>query len=449
MRVFDAAVLLHEKNRVSTRSRIKAIICSLNRKKLHKPMNNLSTPPTVTVVGGGPAGLMAAEKLASLGAKVTIYDQMSSVGRKFLMAGCGGLNLTHSESLETFISRYGTAIPWITSILRNFPPDALRAWCHGLGQETFVGSSGRIFPLSLKASPLLRAWLKRLEDLDVKFKLQHRWHGWDQKGDLLFNDRGENEIRVQSDIVILALGGGSWARLGSDGRWLDYFRAQNIDVVSLQPSNCGFVVPWSPYFSQRFAGQPLKPVIASFLNTPLQGEMMITSEGVEGGIIYALSSKLRDAIASQGQAVLTLDLRPGLSFEDLVKRLSAPRGSQSSSNYLRKSAGLSPLAIALLQENLEQNILPAHPESLARLIKETRLTLTAPCLINRAISSAGGIMCHEIDENCMLRKKPGVFAIGEMLDWEAPTGGYLLQGCFSTAVAAAQGAQNYLKLKAP
>ncbi len=399
----------------------------------------------VAIIGGGPAGLMAAEKLATAGAVVTVYDRMPTVGRKFMMAGRGGLNLTHNEPLDNFIGRYGAAAARLAPVLEAFPPSDLRAWCESLGVETFVGSSGRVFPKTLKASPVLRAWLRRLDSLGVKFALRHTWRGWKGKGDLAFTDAEEKNIAVQTEATILALGGASWPRLGSDGGWVEILRAQGIAVAPLRPANCGFIAPWSDLFSARFAGQPLKPVTVSFGSKTLQGEAVITREGLEGGVIYALSPALRDTIEATGSAVLTLDLRPGLSVETLTRRLQTPRGSQSASTYLRKAAGLSPLALGLMRESLGKAALPTETEALVALIKNTKITLTATAPIARAISSAGGVSLDVLDAHFMVKKKRGLFVIGEMLDWEAPTGGYLLQACFSTAVAAAKGVEDYLR----
>jgi uncharacterized flavoprotein (TIGR03862 family) len=403
-------------------------------------MSERTSPFQIAIIGGGPAGLMAAEHLAAPDRIVTVYDRMPTLGRKFLMAGRGGLNLTHSESLDIFMRRYGAAESWLAPVITAFPPDALRAWCAGLGQETIVGSSGRVFPKEMKASPLLRAWLRRLEAAGVRFAPRHEWKGWDENSALVFS----NPKTVHADAVILALGGASWPRLGSDGRWVDILRGQNIDVRNLRPANCGFVAPWSDMFSEKYAGRPLKPVILSFAGKALQGEAMVTKNGLEGGAIYALSGALRETIDREGTAILTIDLRPGLSIEEIVKRLDAPRGSQSMSTYLRKAAGLAPVAIGLMRETLD-GALPNHTQALAALIKETKIRLTAAAPITRAISSAGGINRDAVDAGFMLRKKPGVFAIGEMLDWEAPTGGYLLQASFSMAVAAAKGVRDYLE----
>ena len=406
------------------------------------------SPLSIAVIGGGPAGLMAAEQLATTGADVTVYDRMPTIGRKFLMAGRGGLNLTHSEPLESFIARYGAAAQWLSPALTAFPPAALCDWSHGLGQETFVGSSGRVFPKTLKASPLLRAWLHRLDSQGVRFAVKQSWQGWDEKGKLIFVDPHGTTNAVQADVVILALGGASWPRLGSDGGWAEILRAQGIDIAPLRPANCGFIAPWSPVFSERFAGHPLKPISVTFAGKTIQGEAMITQNGLEGGLIYALSAPIRDAIESTGEAHLKLDLRPSLSTDELITRLNAPRGSQSTATYLRKAAGLSPAAIGLIRESLNGQPIPTSASALAALIKQTDIRLTATAPLARAISSAGGVKQSELDAHFMLKKKPGVYVIGEMLDWEAPTGGYLLQACFSTAVAAAKGVQKQLKKKA-
>lgn len=396
------------------------------------------------MIGGGPAGLMAAEKLARAGVRVTVYDRMPSLARKFLMAGRGGLNLTHSEPMPGFAAKYGAATPWMTPVLDLFPPEALRDWAEGLGQAVFVGSSGRVFPVAMKASPLLRAWLRRLDRMGVAFALRHDWRGWDGDGHLLFVDTAGQEVRVTPDVTVLALGGASWPRLGADGGWANLLRAAGAGVSPLRPANCGFVVPWRQGFASRFAGQPLKPLALSFGGRTVRGEAMITQTGIEGGAVYALSAALRDAIDAKGHATVTLDLRPGLDESALAKRLQSPRGSQSFSTFMRKAAGLPPAAIGLLRETLGDAPPPADPHRLAARIKAAPLTLTATAGIARAISSAGGVARDACDDHFMLRGKPGVFVVGEMLDWEAPTGGYLLQGCFSTAVAAARGALAYL-----
>jgi len=329
-------------------------------------------------------------------------------------------------------------------MIASFPPEALRRWCEGLGQKTFIGSSGRVFPEGLKASPLLRAWLGRLNELGVKFVLRHRWRGWNKEGALIFSDANGQAVEVRADATVLALGGASWSRLGSDGTWVDFLREQGIEIAPLRPANCGFIAPWSDFYADKFAGQPLKPVVLSFAGQTVQGEAMVTRLGLEGGAIYALSSVLREAIETTGQAILSLDLRPGLSHAELTGRLNAPRGSQSMATSLRKAAGLSAVAIGLMRESLMGKALSVQAEQLAVLIKETKIKLTSAADIARAISSAGGIRQDEFDANLMLKKKPGLFAVGEMLDWEAPTGGYLLQACFSTADTAAKGVTAYL-----
>ncbi len=395
-------------------------------------------PSTIAVIGAGPAGLMAAEVLAGAGRAVVVYDHMRSPARKLLIAGRGGLNLTHSEDFETFLSRYGEATARLRGAIEAFSPAALRAWCEGLGQATFVGSSGRVFPVGMKASPLLRAWLRRLDGLGVRFALRRRWTGWDEAGRLLFADAGGDSERVEAAATLLALGGASWPRLGSDGGWGDLLAGRGVVVQPLRPANCGFVVPWSESFAAKFAGTPLKPVTLSFAGRSLQGEVMITARGLEGGAVYALSAALREAIADIGSATLTLDLRPGLSLAELSRRLATPRGSQSLSTYLRKAGGLSPVAIGLLRE---AGVDTPDPKA----IKALPVRLTATASIERAISSAGGVAFSQLDAGFMLRALPGVFVAGEMLDWEAPTGGYLLQGCFSTGAAAARGLLAWLE----
>ena len=404
------------------------------------------TNSRIAIIGTGPAGLMAAQVLAEAGCQVTIYDRMSSPGRKFLMAGRGGLNLTHSEALETFISRYGAAAKWLAPSIEQFSPDALRAWCDKLGQTTFVGSSGRVFPAEFKASPLLRLWLRKLDQLGVKFQFRQKWIGWNEQGELLFEDPLGKTTTVTPSATLLALGGASWPRLGSDGSWVPLLEEKKIVVSPLRPSNCGFAVSWSDRLRQHCAGQPIKPVRVTFGDQSLRGEAMVTEAGIEGGAIYALSSILREAIAKNGIATLHLDLRPDLSLEQLTKKLEAPQKGQSRSTFLRKSAGMSPVAISLVQEILHKNAKAAEsPARLASLIKALPLTLTAPFPIARAISTAGGITSESLDENFMLIKKPCLFAAGEMLDWEAPPGGYLLQASFSTAVAAANGMIRWLE----
>ncbi len=391
----------------------------------------------IVIIGAGPAGLMAAEVLASVCHHVAVYDRMPSVGRKFLMAGRGGLNLTHSEPLERFVTRYHETESWLAPYIKSFTPDDLRRWCESLGQETFIGSSGRIFPKAMKAAPLLRAWLNRLNGSGVKFHLKHNWLGW-QHDKLKFTDAEGKEILVTADATMLALGGASWPRLGSDGSWMNILKEQGLDISPLRPSNCGFETNWSKYFSDKFAGTPLKSVAVMHEEHSRKGELMITKTGIEGGAIYAISSSLREAIIKHKMAVLRLDLSPNLSIDALSQKLAAPRGDKSLSTYLKR-LGFSSVAISLLYEtNSKDKITQATPCELAKLIKSVPIMLTATSGITRAISSAGGIKRSELDEHFMLVKKPNVYAIGEMLDWEAPTGGYLLQACFSTAVAAAK-----------
>jgi uncharacterized flavoprotein (TIGR03862 family) len=386
---------------------------------------------------------MAAEVLSAGGAAVTIYERMPSPARKFLLAGRGGLKLTHSEALDRFLGRYGTAAPHLKSAIEAFPPDALRAWSAGLGQPTFVGTSGRVFPTALKTSPLLRAWLKRLAASGVTLLTRHRWVGWDTGGSLTFV-RGTATVTARPDAAILALGGASWPHLGADGTWGDTLTAAGAEVAPLRPANSGFLVDWSPVFRERFAGQPLKRLALSFGDTRVRGEAMITSTGLEGGSVYALSSHLREAIAAQGYAVLHIDLRPDLTHTDLVHRLGTGRGKQSVSTHLRKTLKLAPAAIGLLNEAGPRRLSTLTPDETAALIKTVPIRLIGTAPIARAISTAGGVTFASLDAHFMLRARPGVFLAGEMLDWEAPTGGYLLQATFATATAAAHGALRWL-----
>src|SRR5579872_3063931 len=400
----------------------------------------------VAIIGAGPAGLMAAEVLAQGGVKVTVFDAMPSVGRKFLMAGRGGLNLTHSERLPLFLTRYRDASPALLTAIEAFPPDELRAWSEALGQPTFVGSSGRVFPKAMKASPLLRVWLRRLDALGVVLSLRHRWTGWDDSGRLVFKTP-EGQTIVEARATVLALGGASWPRLGSDGGWVETLRGRGVNVRALEPANCGFRVNWSEVFRERFEGSPLKDIALSFARRSVRGEAMISRDGIEGGAVYTLSGDLREAILSSGHATLHVALRPDISSGDLIRRLSAPRGKQSFSNWLRKTTQLSPVAIGLLQEvaikaGISLAALPA--DKLADFMKAVPLELTGVAPISRAISSAGGIAFDALDENFMIRRLPGIFVAGEMLDWEAPTGGYLLQACFATGAAAGRGALRWL-----
>ncbi|MGE3623139.1 MAG: NAD(P)/FAD-dependent oxidoreductase [Bdellovibrionales bacterium] len=399
----------------------------------------------VAIIGAGPAGLMAAEIIAGAGHAVTVYDRMPSPARKFLMAGRGGLNLTHSEDIEAFTERYGHAASWLAPVIEQFQPSDLRSWCDALGQQSFVGSSGRVFPKNLKTSPLLRAWLQRLDRLGVRFSLKRKWIGWNAGQDLLFETAEGKHETAKAGATLLALGGASWPRLGSDGGWTDILSEAGIELAPLGPANCGFTVSWSDVFRRRFEGQPLKTIALTYDGTTVRGDAMITANGIEGGAVYALSARLRDGIAAQGRAGIFLDLRPGLSSGELEQRLHAPAGSQSYTNFLRKHGGLPAIAAGLLYESRPMaEIKRLPPPELAHFIKKCPLELIAPAPLERAISTAGGIMRDALDEHFMLRAMPGVFAAGEMLDWEAPTGGYLLQATFSTAVAAARGMLDWL-----
>ncbi len=399
------------------------------------------------IIGAGPAGLMAAEVLAQGGARVTVYDAMPSAGRKFLMAGRGGLNLTHSEKLPQFLARYREAAPRLAAAIEAFPADRLREWSEALGQPTFVGSSGRVFPKAFKASPLLRTWLRRLDAAGVQFFFRHRWTGWDERGRLLFRTP-DGARAVDARATVLALGGASWPRLGSDGTWTETLAAKGVTISPLRPANSGFTVAWSDVFRSRFEGQPLKGVALIFGPHMARGEAIVTRIGIEGGAIYVLSAELREAIASSGHAILRIALRPDVETVELSARLSAPRGKQSLSNFLRKAVQLSPVGIGLLQEAAMasgKSLSSLSAASLAELINAVPIKLDGTAPIARAISTAGGISFDELDADFMIRRLPGIFAAGEMLDWEAPTGGYLLQAAFATGAAAGRGALKWLK----
>lgn len=397
---------------------------------------------TVAIIGGGPAGLMAAEVLSRANVQVDVYDAMPSLGRKFLMAGKSGLNLTHSEPFESFIERYGKRKTEVATWIRDFTPDDLRVWARELGVETFVGTSGRVFPVGMKASPLLRAWLKRLDEAGVQFHLRHRWLGWDADHALRFETvNGLQTIRA--DAILLALGGGSWQRLGSDGAWTQWLESAGVKVEALKPANCGFDVAWSPFFKDKFDGQPVKSVVLSFGEFRQQGEFIITKEGVEGSLVYAASALMRDEIALNGQAVMELDLAPDKSEADLLEKMSKPRGSRTLSSHLEKTIGIKGVKAGLLREFVPKEDF-ADLKRLAFFIKHLPVPLIAPRPLDEAISSAGGVDFDSLDEHLMVRHLPGVFCAGEMLDWEAPTGGYLLTACFASGRWAAAGMLKYL-----
>lgn len=402
------------------------------------------------VIGGGPAGLMAAETLLAGGAQVDIYDAMPSVGRKFLLAGKGGLNITHAEPTEKFLSRYGERRAQLEPWLADFGADALRAWVHDLGIETFVGSSQRVFPKEMKAAPLLRAWLHRLRAAGARIHVRHRWTGWTDDGALCFATP-QGEHIAQPQCTVLAAGGGSWARLGSDAAWVPLLAARGVSVAALQPANCGFETTWSTHFRERHAGQPVKAVTAAFTDAlghahQRHGEFMISEYGVEGSLIYALSAKLRDTITAQGKVTLTLDLAPGKDLARVTAEVAHPRGSRSLSSHLQGRVGIAGAKAGLLREVLSAEEMLDAPR-VAATIKALPLQLTAARPLDEAISSAGGVSFESLDEQLMLRALPGVFCVGEMLDWEAPTGGYLLTACFATGHAAGVGALTFLRTR--
>ncbi|SUX53830.1 putative glutamate synthase subunit beta [Chromobacterium vaccinii] len=412
---------------------------------------NDSTRRGVAIIGGGPAGLMAAEVLAARGYAVDVYDAMPSVGRKFLLAGIGGLNITHSEAYPAFVGRYGDRAEQIEPLLKGFDADALRAWVHGLGVETFVGSSGRVFPKEMKAAPLLRAWLSRLREAGARIHVRHRWQGWNADGSLQF-DTPDGELAVRADATLLALGGGSWKKLGSDGRWMPWLEAKGVATAPLQPSNCGFDAGWSDFFADKFAGEPLKSVGLAFQGGDGRefkrvGECVITRSGIEGSLIYACSALLRDEIARAGSATCHLDLIPAWDEARVLAEVSHPRGSRSLSSHLQSRLNLKGARAGILRECLDKESFQ-NPARLAAAIKRLPVTVTAARPIDEAISTAGGVSFSALDERQMLAALPGVFCAGEMLDWEAPTGGYLLTACFASGRAAGLGIAGWLERQA-
>jgi uncharacterized flavoprotein (TIGR03862 family) len=406
--------------------------------------------PRVAIIGGGPAGLMAAEAARAGGAEVDVYDRLASVGRKLLIAGKGGLNLTHSEPRAAFDARYGERRAEVARWLDTFDADALRAWARGLGVETFVGTSGRVFPLDLKAAPLLRAWLHRLRVSGVRFHMRHRWLGWCEDGALRFAI-DDDETSARADAVVLALGGASWPVLGSDGAWSAIFEERGIGVAPLAPSNCGFDVAWSEHFAMRHSGEPVKPVVLEWrardgTTQRRQGEFVVSSYGVEGSLIYAASAEIRDAIAAHGPTGITLDLAPGRDATRLERDLAQPRGNRSLSEHLRRRVGLDGVKAGLLREVLSSDAMQ-NAKRVAATIKSLPLTLQRARPVEEAISSAGGVRFETLDASLMLKDQPGVFCAGEMLDWEAPTGGYLLTACLASGVIAGRAAANIRRLR--
>ena len=397
---------------------------------------------SIAIIGGGPAGLMAAEIVSQNDVTVDLYESMPSLGRKFLMAGKSGLNLTHAEPYHTFVTRYGDKQKQIETHLNHFKPDDLLAWVKGLGIETFIGSSGRIFPKEMKASPLLRAWLQRLQANGVTFHTRHHWKGWQEK--FLIFDSPTGFVKIKPDATILALGGASWPKLGSRGEWVSGLAEAGINIKPFYPANCGFIVNWSKHFSEKFHGHPMKSVVLNFKDFKQKGEFVLTRTGVEGSLIYAASAKLRDALASTGTAALVLDLAPDISREKLIVALAKSRGSRSLTSHIKKTTGLSGAKIGLLYEFFSKEDL-VNIEKLADAIKAVPIPLISTSSLETAISSAGGVHFEDLNENLMLSKMPGVFCAGEMIDWEAVTGGYLLTACFATGRAAGNGALNWLR----
>jgi uncharacterized flavoprotein (TIGR03862 family) len=411
-------------------------------------LRSLAPQNSVVVIGAGPAGLMAAEVLATQGVQVEVYDSMPSVGRKFLLAGIGGLNLTHSEASPEFLSRYASRANELAPLIKQFGAPELRAWAAGLGIETFVGTSGRVFPAQMKAAPLLRAWLMRLRALGVRFHMRHRWRGWSAQAELMFDTPDGPMMRRPGATLVLALGGASWSKLGSDGVWAEYLRARDIRVTPLKPSNCGFDIGWGPVLKERFAGYPIKPVVLRFnqldgSSWTRQGELVLTATGIEGSLVYAASAPLRDIIERQGAACIDLDLMPGWSEQRLAHALALPKGSRSLSNHWRQRIGLEGAKANLLREFATPDQL-LEPSQTSAMIKKLPLRLLSVRPIEEAISTAGGVVFGELDQHLMIKRLPGVFCAGEMLDWEAPTGGYLLTACFASGRAAGFGAARWL-----
>lgn len=400
----------------------------------------------VLIIGAGPAGLMAAETIAEAGYSVVIADAMPSAGRKFLLAGRGGLNLTHTEGVDDFLARYREAEPQLAPMIEAFSPLDLVDWCEGLGQPTFTGTSGRVFPRSFKTSPVLRAWLQRLDGLGVTFRLRHRWTGWNQQGEALFATP-EGERIIAARACLLALGGASWSRMGSDGHWVDLLTCEGVEVTPLKPANMGLQIAWSDIITRRFAGEPIKRAALTHRGETVRGEAILTQSGLEGGAVYALSAPIRDAVTREGSTQLTIDLRPDLPLSVIEEKLAQPRGKASASTFLHRAAGLAPIGIALMRE-ATGGPLPVEAKALAALIKAVPLTVTGIEGIERAISTAGGVAFSQVTPYLMLKGKSGVFVAGEMLDWEAPTGGYLLQATFATAVTAARGIIGFLESEA-
>ncbi|HEY0285454.1 MAG TPA: TIGR03862 family flavoprotein [Pseudomonas sp.] len=400
---------------------------------------------SIAIIGGGPAGLMAADVLSQAGFKVDVYDGMPSVGRKFLLAGVGGMNITHSEAYPAFLSRYAERAPVIAPLLRRFGADALCEWIHGLGIETFVGSSGRVFPTDMKAAPLLRAWLKRLRESGVVIHTRHRWLGWNPDGSVRIAHPG-GELAIKPAATLLALGGASWSRLGSDGAWVSLLQRRGVTITPLQAANCGFeVASWSELMRSKFAGAPLKNIAIGLQGHPLRlGECVLTETGVEGSLIYALSAQIREAINQQGAATVEIDLLPGKALEGIQKALRKPRGSRSMSKHLHSQLGIDGVKAALLRELAPADAF-ADPALLAQALKALPLTLIKPRPLDEAISTAGGVPFEAMDQHLMLHSLPGVFCAGEMLDWEAPTGGYLLTACFASGRAAGLGMLEWLR----